>query len=624
MASEITVQLQENNVPIIVTDVFRDDAVLSVRIKGDQIGPQTGDVVLEGTTFHDWEPNTDYVKDEVVFYNGRLYRSKGNHTSGTTFTPDNWQEMDEVDLIVPDFQPNYVYEKWETCVYGGKIYRAISAFTSTGSWTASNWEEISSTLLPVFEANTFYEKDTPIFEDGKIYKTTNSFTSTDTFSEGDWTFVTNSFTDEDMDAVRRLDTTIVTGATISSTTTTGTLTLNLKNLWTGLASSANVTIPIADLTKSGFMTPAQVQKLSDLETSLENKVDKEAGKGLSANDYTTEEKEKLAGLDSSNFKGRFNSESELILAYPIGQDGWYAEVIVGGVLHEFIWDDINGEWVDNGATGGETAASIKQKYESNPDTNAFTDSEKTKLSGIETGAEVNVQSDWNQTDDTADDYIKNKPVIPEGEGSGVPIVPISKSGDNYIGGSNDIDMDTIELGQPIILIPTSASTSTTMTLEINSSGNPMLFQRKTSDGSIIPLDIATIFKTGTPVLITYTLSAWVIMDSPKPRAEDLSGSIPVTAGGTGGATFTPGSVLLGNGTSPFLEIPSTTTQGLVLTTNTNGVPSYQTPPSADAVTSYEGPASLGGIDYEVTTYTNPDSPPAPHEGKTVLAFLVES
>lgn len=46
-------------------------------------------------------------------------------------------------------------------------------------------------------------------------------------------------------------------------------------------------------------------------------------------------------------------------------------------------------------------------------TNKFmTSAEKTKLSGIEAGAEVNVQSDWNQTTTTADDYIKNKPSIP--------------------------------------------------------------------------------------------------------------------------------------------------------------------------------------------------------------------
>lgn len=42
----------------------------------------------------------------------------------------------------------------------------------------------------------------------------------------------------------------------------------------------------------------------------------------------------------------------------------------------------------------------------------FTSAEKTKLNGIEAGAEVNVQSDWNEADNTADDYIKNKPSIP--------------------------------------------------------------------------------------------------------------------------------------------------------------------------------------------------------------------
>ena len=44
--------------------------------------------------------------------------------------------------------------------------------------------------------------------------------------------------------------------------------------------------------------------------------------------------------------------------------------------------------------------------------NNFTSSEKTKLAGIQAGAEQNVQSDWDQTDTSADDYIKNKPAIP--------------------------------------------------------------------------------------------------------------------------------------------------------------------------------------------------------------------
>lgn len=44
--------------------------------------------------------------------------------------------------------------------------------------------------------------------------------------------------------------------------------------------------------------------------------------------------------------------------------------------------------------------------------NNFTNADATKLSGIQAGAEVNVQSDWNEADNTADDYIKNKPTIP--------------------------------------------------------------------------------------------------------------------------------------------------------------------------------------------------------------------
>lgn len=41
----------------------------------------------------------------------------------------------------------------------------------------------------------------------------------------------------------------------------------------------------------------------------------------------------------------------------------------------------------------------------------FTLTMKNKLDGIEAGAEVNVQSDWNQSDNTKDDYIKNKPTL---------------------------------------------------------------------------------------------------------------------------------------------------------------------------------------------------------------------
>ena len=48
-----------------------------------------------------------------------------------------------------------------------------------------------------------------------------------------------------------------------------------------------------------------------------------------------------------------------------------------------------GEEIDAAVGNSKTAADLKTAYESNADTNAFTDAEKNKLSGIETGAEVN-------------------------------------------------------------------------------------------------------------------------------------------------------------------------------------------------------------------------------------------
>jgi hypothetical protein len=60
------------------------------------------------------------------------------------------------------------------------------------------------------------------------------------------------------------------------------------------------------------------------------------------------------------------------------------------------------------------------------------DTNQTKLDGIAAGAEVNVQSDWNQTDDTADDYIKNKPTVP-GILSGTTTLNVSADGSDTTG-----------------------------------------------------------------------------------------------------------------------------------------------------------------------------------------------
>ena len=65
--------------------------------------------------------------------------------------------------------------------------------------------------------------------------------------------------------------------------------------------------------------------------------------------------------------------------------------------------------IETGATADQTGAEIKAAYEGELDTNAFTDAEKTKLSGIASGAEVNVNADWNAV--SGDAEILNKPAL---------------------------------------------------------------------------------------------------------------------------------------------------------------------------------------------------------------------
>lgn len=50
---------------------------------------------------------------------------------------------------------------------------------------------------------------------------------------------------------------------------------------------------------TGDITELQ-EDVKQLQTDIKNKVDKVSGKGLSTNDYTTEEKNKLAGLTNYN------------------------------------------------------------------------------------------------------------------------------------------------------------------------------------------------------------------------------------------------------------------------------------------------------------------------------------
>ena len=148
-------------------------------------------------------------------------------------------------------------------------------------------------------------------------------------------------------------------------------------------------------------------------TELDKKVDKDWTKVLSDENFTTDMKDKLAWLEGSHYRGLFTSLLDLANTITDAIPGDYADVDEGAGkdVVRYIRDVDDNKWVAQESATSITAAQVKTMYESNLNTNAFTDTEKSKLSQIEDKAQKNVQSNWNEMDSGDDGFILNKPSL---------------------------------------------------------------------------------------------------------------------------------------------------------------------------------------------------------------------
>ena len=118
--------------------------------------------------------------------------------------------------------------------------------------------------------------------------------------------------------------------------------------------------------------------------------------------------------------------------------------------------------------------------------NNFTTSEKTKLAGIESGAEANVQANWNETDNTSDAYIQNKPnlatVATSGaysDLSGTPSLATVATSGSYNDLSNKPTIPTVEAN------PSGTASATLSTLEVDGT----IYNVPSGGGSDLPLTV---------------------------------------------------------------------------------------------------------------------------------------
>ena len=171
-------------------------------------------------------------------------------------------------------------------------------------------------------------------------------------------------------------------------------------------------------------------RMFNAESAILNKVDKEDGKGLSTEDFTTDEKEKLAGIE--------DGATKVILDKALDDQS------ENGVENKAIATEVNklntalsnkAAQSDLEALGARVATNedaikehgsaleslnsevsrldnvkVEKEEGKGLSTNDFSNTDKAKLDKMNVDAEPNVQSDWGEEDVSADSYIKNKPV----------------------------------------------------------------------------------------------------------------------------------------------------------------------------------------------------------------------
>lgn len=148
---------------------------------------------------------------------------------------------------------------------------------------------------------------------------------------------------------------------------------------------------------------------------------------------------------------------------------------------------------------------------------------------------------------TEPDMAASKEYVDSASG-GIPVVTTAGTGAAYTATVEGIT--ELTNGQLLVMIPHTRSTSATPTLRIN--GGTISFIKRFGTGSSMTWmgGASTMWlEAGIAVLLVYSNSYWFAQALPKPEAYDLSGTVKVENGGTGTASLTAGSYLVGNGTA---------------------------------------------------------------------------
>lgn len=123
------------------------------------------------------------------------------------------------------------------------------------------------------------------------------------------------------------------------------------------------------------------------------------------------------------------------------------------------------------------------------------------------------------------------------DNGGIPIVTTSGDGSAYTATVDGIS--ALTAGMKVTIIPHVTSTTTSPTLNVNSLGAKSIRMPITYNSSATSVgSIASWIVKNIPITVEYDGSYWKTISCPRPSAQYLYGTVPVSNGGTGATTAT--------------------------------------------------------------------------------------
>lgn len=119
----------------------------------------------------EWQTDKVYQKDQLVTYNGIIYKAKDKHTSTTDFATDT-AHWDIVYASLPSWGTEVYYPAKTVVYYNNKTYKCLTAHTS-GNTTlyddGAKWQILDNTIEE-WATNTYYYSGQLVLKENVLYK----------------------------------------------------------------------------------------------------------------------------------------------------------------------------------------------------------------------------------------------------------------------------------------------------------------------------------------------------------------------------------------------------------------------------------------------------------------------